>query len=181
MNIIREFCRFSASDAARATGVTAALQRDWRRRSYLPSLGGKHARFDAFVLSQLALARALSNRSIGPAKAQEIVSRAAPTIVWNALINFPNLINVSGPKKYIERYSRRLEGSGDEFLKLAGISEGLDVRFLVEFEDYLVMTAELDAVFKRSDSVVSFVIDLESIARSLAASIDGHLVTVRLE
>lgn len=51
--------RFSASEAARITGVPPETQLAWRKRGYLPETGGKHSRWTVRELCRLRLMRAL--------------------------------------------------------------------------------------------------------------------------
>lgn len=52
--------RFTASEAARITGVSPETQQDWRRRGFLPETGGKHMRWTVRELCRLRLMRALA-------------------------------------------------------------------------------------------------------------------------
>lgn len=62
--------RFTPAEAERITGVNVTLQRDWRRRGFLPSNEG-HARFDVFSLAKMRFLSAMAERGIGPASTEK--------------------------------------------------------------------------------------------------------------
>ncbi len=65
MDAIFTLAQFTPAEAERVTGATTTMQRDWRRRGFLPS-GDGHARFDLFSLGRLFVMKALADRGIGP-------------------------------------------------------------------------------------------------------------------
>lgn len=79
-----ELSTFTPAEAARITGVNVTLQRDWRRRDFLPKEKG-HARFDVYGIAELAALEALSKRSIGPQQARPIIRELATGIALGAL------------------------------------------------------------------------------------------------
>jgi DNA-binding transcriptional MerR regulator len=72
---------FTPSEAERITGVSTALQRDWRRRGYLPK-SDSHARFEVFDLARLTFMKWMAERGVGPQQTHEIAEWAARGIVW---------------------------------------------------------------------------------------------------
>lgn len=75
---------FSPAEAEKVTGVGTALQRDWRRRGYLPA-GDGHARFDIFDLSRMYVMKLLSDRGIGPALSHTAADWCAAVVTAGAL------------------------------------------------------------------------------------------------
>ena len=75
---------FTPAEAERITGVNVALQRDWRRRGYLPVNEG-HARFDAFAVARMLAMKVLADRGIGPAQSYEQAGWCSLAIVSAAL------------------------------------------------------------------------------------------------
>jgi hypothetical protein len=57
---------FSASEAEKLTGVATSMQRDWRRRGFLPSNEAGWTRFTLRDLSRLLLLNMFSKQGIGP-------------------------------------------------------------------------------------------------------------------
>lgn len=62
-----ESTKFTPAEAAKFTGVSTALQRDWRRRGILPARGsGKHHRFTFEDLCEMTALKAFSDAGFGP-------------------------------------------------------------------------------------------------------------------
>ena len=72
------------AEAERITGVNVTLQRDWRRRGFLPSNEG-HARFDVFSLAKMRFLSAMAERGIGPASTEKYVDITMNAIAREAL------------------------------------------------------------------------------------------------
>jgi hypothetical protein len=75
---------FTPGEAEKITGLSTAMQRDWRHRGFLPKNEG-HARFDAFGLAAMLVLKIFSDRGIGPQFAEKITEITARSIVWHAL------------------------------------------------------------------------------------------------
>lgn len=75
---------FTPREAERITGVTAVMQRDWRRHGYLPVNEG-HMRFNVFGLAELLALRLLAERRIGPQQGKLVSDWLAAGIVRFAL------------------------------------------------------------------------------------------------
>lgn len=79
-----QLTQFDANDADRIAGLSLALQRDWRRRGFLPEIKGR-ARFDAFALARMVAMKALADRGIGPSVTADVADTLATGIVMAAL------------------------------------------------------------------------------------------------
>lgn len=84
MDDIITLAHFTPAEAERITGVSTALQRDWRRRNLLPSMSG-HARFDVFELARMAVLKHLADRGIGPSLAGDEADWCAAAVAHAAL------------------------------------------------------------------------------------------------
>lgn len=71
-----ELTYFTPAGTEQVTGLSTAMQRDWRKRGFLPQ-GDGHARFAIFDLCRLFLLKRLSDRGVGPDKASAVVDNAA--------------------------------------------------------------------------------------------------------
>jgi DNA-binding transcriptional MerR regulator len=76
---------FTPGEAGAITGVSPDLQRDWRRRGYLPASGDGHARFDLYQLAHLFFLRTMADRGIGPQHSHELADIASGAIAYGAL------------------------------------------------------------------------------------------------
>lgn len=79
-----ELRAFTPSEAARISGVNLALQRDWRRRGYLPKLEGP-SEFDAFGVASMLCVELLTRRGIGPAVSKPLASLLGAGVVKAAI------------------------------------------------------------------------------------------------
>jgi hypothetical protein len=79
-----ELTTFGAGEAEAITGVTTQVQRDWRRRGFLPATDG-HARHDVFALAELLALRSLGERGIGPQEAKHSSELIAAGIATHAI------------------------------------------------------------------------------------------------
>lgn len=75
---------FTPAEAERVTGVSTALQRDWRRHGYLPA-GEGHARFNGFDLAEMWALKLLSDRGIGPQQGCDVADWLSGGIMMHAL------------------------------------------------------------------------------------------------
>lgn len=78
---------FTPGEAERITGLSVAMQRDWRHRGFLPKTEG-HARFNVFDLASMLAMKLLSDRGVGPQASQAVAEWCAVGIVWEVLTDF---------------------------------------------------------------------------------------------
>ncbi|MCD4514153.1 hypothetical protein LQT97_23245 [Brucella pseudogrignonensis] len=81
-----ELMKFNSTQVAEATGVSAELQRNWRRYGFLKQEAG-HARYDIFEIAEMWVLGAVGRFGIGPKLAKAYASDAAKYIAWWALKN----------------------------------------------------------------------------------------------
>ncbi|MCX5513738.1 hypothetical protein C3941_13660 [Kaistia algarum] len=76
---------FTPAEVEKITGLSTMMQRDWRRRGFIPVVGG-HARFDPFSLAEIFVMKLLADRGIGPIHSRGVAEWCAIGILWNALL-----------------------------------------------------------------------------------------------
>lgn len=84
-DITFEPTQFTPADVARITGLTTAMQRDWRQRGFLAK-SDKHARFEAPEVARIMVMQALAQRTIGPRESYTVASQFSAVVVECALI-----------------------------------------------------------------------------------------------
>jgi hypothetical protein len=97
---------FTPGEAARITGVSLDLQRDWRRRGYLPASEG-HARFNLFDLGGMLVTQMLSERGVGPTHTREVAPLCAAAIAYFALTE-PGAVEGLDDRSNLERIKRQV-------------------------------------------------------------------------
>lgn len=79
-----ELRTFTPAEAAKISGVNATLQRDWRRRGFLPKEDGP-ARFRPFAVAEMMAMNALAQRGIGPQQSKLVSNWLAAGLIKAAL------------------------------------------------------------------------------------------------
>lgn len=128
---------FTPGEAERITGLSTAMQRDWRHRGFLPKNDG-HARFDAFGLAAMLVLKIFSDRGIGPQFAEKITEITSRSIVWTAL-ELPEMFEGDLDWERPE-YSERptyllLDGHRRGLWNALGFPPLIPSRFLIVFAD----------------------------------------------
>lgn len=175
------FTKFTAGEAERITGVSAATQRDWRRRGYLPAGRDGWTQYDIGELAKLLTMGALQDRGIGPSVSEGIATSAALRIMSHAL-SWPDAIEDQTGGD-LERVSRKLKISRAEHF--VGSTSGAHTqRFLVVWADgNMVLTSHLEKAFGGSSSDnryrgATIVLDLEALGSLMVERAGRPLVTV---
>lgn len=79
--------KYSAGDVSEITGLPPVMQRDWRRKGFLPEIGEGHARFDAFGLCEIWARRLFLDQGIKPSVSGEASKLCSFAIVARALVS----------------------------------------------------------------------------------------------
>lgn len=80
----KTFSVFTPAEAERITGVSVALQRDWRRRNIIPRNDG-HARFELFDLADILTLKLFSDAGLSLDRAKGWIPFVPATIIAFAL------------------------------------------------------------------------------------------------
>jgi len=136
-----ELRAFTPSEAARISGVNVALQRDWRRRGYLPKLEGP-SEFDAFEVASMLCMELLTQRGIGPA-----VSKPFAGLLGAALVKSAVRVRTehAGPLKAIAGPIDRLAVTDPDALVLIQESAAADNAYWTWYGRALAVETEIFA------------------------------------
>lgn len=181
------------------TGMTAAVQREHRRRNFLPSVQG-HAKYEADMLSFMALMTALGKNGIGPTAAAEIagmfdhfvMSQAllTPEAIeadWDALASLCENMNVP---KIFENAVETAMGIGPHALRQRFV-QGAIVRdnLPIGFKDYIVVFSDgshdygdsIDEILDKRDDPgpdTALVINVAALARKIVTNAPRPLASI---
>lgn len=97
------FSAFSSGELEAATGLTADLQRVWRRRGHLPACQGGRAIFNAREAAAIAVRLELARFGVPPSDTVAIGDRAAGTVLYGALLSRSRAAEVRGPFSEVAR------------------------------------------------------------------------------
>lgn len=82
-----ETLTFTPSQAAKISGVSATLQRDWRRRKILPPLTEAVASYTPFEVAQLMALNALAEQGLSPLSYRSVAGKLGACIVACAALS----------------------------------------------------------------------------------------------
>ena len=91
---------YTPAEAGRISGLSPGMQRDWRRRGFLPAADG-HARFNAFEVSDMRCLKLLSDGGLGPGRGVRSWKQAVAFCIVSRALASP-LAYSSIPKNIIE-------------------------------------------------------------------------------
>lgn len=114
---------FTPSEAAEVTGVSPALQRDWRRRGILPeNEGGKWTRWTLYDVIKLAVMKRLSDSGVDVSKTLDAAAMAIlPTL--SRIEATDGAVAIEGDD-VPERLLRTIEAASDVNSRMADGSPG---------------------------------------------------------
>lgn len=159
---------FTPSEAEAITGVSVALQRDWRRRELIPSTNdGKWARFTLDDIARLSVMKKLSDFGMSIKGAAEVFSITSVPV--NAhLLAMPEAIKLPSG----ELVSRQLEPDDASFIIVSRDAKGelLLARGLT--------LSNLSDLLGRWKTTVCLIIDCRETAEQIRSKIDGPLMVI---
>lgn len=169
---------FTPAQAAACTGLSAAMQRNWRQAGHLPARTTGVALFGPRDLAMTRLMVVLREVGLGPALSRPVAEEAAPSVVWLALADHPETWTVAGPPDEAYAYRQRLEKMGDRHLRdMAGLT-GRAFAYGVAQGGAVQFFSEIDGdTFNENDEVES-VIKLRAIAARIAREATQPLFTI---
>ena len=169
---------FTPAEAAACTGLSPAMQRNWRQAGHLPARTTGVALFGPRDLATIRLMVLLREVGLGPALSRPVAEEAAPSVVWLALTDHPETWTVAGPPEAADAYRQRLETLGDRNLRdmaglmgrafAYGVAQGKTVQFF----------SEIDSETFNEDDEVESVIKLGAIAARIAREATQPLFTI---
>lgn len=92
------------------TGLSTAMQRNWRRAGDLPGLGGAHNRFSAAEVVSIRLQVLLRRNGLGAEKARTAAALATPVVLYH-LYGEPGAVEFNNTPSTLET-RLRLTGIG---------------------------------------------------------------------
>lgn len=169
---------FTPAQAAACTGLSPAMQRNWRQAEHIAERKTEVALFSPRDLAAIRIMVVLRDVGLGPALSRPIAERAAPSVVWLALATYPETWTVSGNPEDAAAYRDLLDRNSDRHLRemagltaspaLYGIAQGKTVHFFTTLDE---------AAFDEDDEVET-VIKFSAVAKRIAKAATQPLMTV---
>ena len=169
---------FTPAEAAACTGLSPAMQRNWRQAGHLPARTTGVALFSPRDLAMIRLMVVLREVGLGPALSRPVAEEAASSVVWLALADQPETWAVAGPPDEAHAYRQRLEKMGDRHLRdMAGLT-GRALAYGVAQGGAVQFFSEIDDETFNADDEVESVIKLRAIAARIAREATQPLFTI---
>ena len=178
-SIVYREALFTPAQAADMTGLSPAMQRNWRQAGHIAARTTETALFAPRELAAIRIMVVLRDVGLGPALSRSIAEQAAPSVIWLALGDHPSTWNVAGDAEQAAAYRDRLEVHlGDWHLRtMAGLT-GPAFTFGVARGKVVHLVHEInDEAFDADDEVES-VVKLRAVAKRIALAAPYPLVTV---
>lgn len=169
---------FTPAQAAACTGLSPAMQRNWRQAGHIAGRTTEVALFGPRDLAAIRIMVVLRDVGLGPALSRPIAERAAPSVVWLALLTYPETWTVSGDPEAAAVCRGRMDLDGDRHLqKMAGLTGSPALYGIAQGKTVEFFTALDEAAFDEDDEVET-VIKFNAVAKRIAKAATQPLMTV---
>jgi len=170
---------FSPGDVAAMTGLSTDLQRVWRRRGHLPARSESRASFDARDVAAIAVRHELARMGFSPPDTVEIGIKAAPLVLFYALLSGDGAADLRGGLKRLAEIAERF--AQDE--KVAKSISGVDHPYRYLWSSSPPMIEFVDdacAMLSADRFSAMLVLDLAVIGHQLVANSPKALFTIEV-
>ena len=104
-----EFNEFTPGEVARITGLSASLQRVWRKRGHIVFGDRATARFNSRDVAELFVRYQLSLLGTPPGESEDIGCLAAQIVLWFALLHSDGAAEVTGIPEHVEWFTEEFQ------------------------------------------------------------------------
>lgn len=172
--------QFSPGEVTACTGLSLAMQRDWRSHGYLRPRTTGHARFSPREVAELRVMVLVRGRGVSLSESHSVAERAASSVLYIAVSQYRQMsLAVDADLERGGRYLDVLEKQMDEqlFYSISGADSGF-YRYILEqgSECKLLPNLEHDAINNRVEA--STFISLEAVAAALVEAAPRPLFTL---
>lgn len=169
---------FTPAQVAECTGLSTAMQRNWRKAGHLPQRTSGVALFDPAELAAIRLMIVMRSMGFGPSISRPLAESAAPSVVWLILSDYPETWEVAAVEGGADEFRDELELAGDGHLramaKLKGAPNLIGVRTKSGLE---FLTEQPDFQFD-DDEEIETIIKMRGVARHIALNLDRPMMRV---
>jgi hypothetical protein len=169
---------FPLSEADACAGLVLPVQQDWlgHGRQFALSAG------DAVTAHQLVEARlmlAMGRMGLSPSLSRALALKAAPSVLWIALTDWPGTWVVEGPPGLARAYLDHLERLGDDPLQqMAGAATDGFFRYGIARDQDVEFVSTLSSEDLDDGPEIGAVLSLPAVARDLVRSTQRPLFTI---
>ena len=168
---------FTPAQAALCTGLSPAMQRNWRQAGHIAPRTSDIALFSPRELAAIRIMVVLRDVGLGPLLSRSIAEEAAPSVIWLALSDHPETWTVAGDTKNADSYRDRVLADDGGLREMAGLT-GPAFAFGIAQGGSVDLVSDIDAESFGEDDEVESVVKLAAVAKRIASTISQPLVTV---
>jgi len=169
---------FTPAQTAACTGLSPAMQRNWRQAEHIAKRTTEMALFGPLDLATIRIMLVLRDVGLGPALSKPLAEKAAPSVIWLALSMFPNTWAVSGDAKQDKAIRDRMDRDSYRDLQvMAGLTEAPALYGIAQGKTVNLFT-ELDGSAFDEDDEVEAVIKFGAVAKHIARGLTQPLITI---
>lgn len=170
---------FTPAQAAVCTGLSPAMQRNWRQAGHIPARTTDMALFSPRELAAIRIMVVLRDVGLGPALSRTVAERAAPSVIWLALSDHPTTWTIAGDAKQADNFRGRLELDDGGLREMAGLT-GPAYTFGIAQGGIVELVSDISGDLFDDDDEVESVVKLTAVAKRIASTISQPLLTVIL-
>jgi hypothetical protein len=169
---------FPLSEAEARAGLSLPEQQDWLDHGHQPALSAGDA-VSAHRLAEARLMLAMGGMGVAPAFSRALAHKAAPSVLWIALTEWPRTWVVEGAPGQARAYRDHLEGLGDDHLKqMAGATADGLFRYGIARGQNLEFVPTVSPEDLDDEPEIVVVLSLSAVARELVHAIKRPLFTI---
>lgn len=173
------YANFTPAELEVATGISAELQRVWRRRGHLPRTGPGMKRFTVQEAAALIVRQRLTFVGVAPRESESIAALCIPMVLYCSLMIVPASCEVYGTENQVARFKHSYHMNEDSIRIISGLGDDIYMPFLLGTDTgALILVESLDEA--RSDTFTEYghFLNLEALGRTLAHRTRRPLFTV---
>jgi hypothetical protein len=114
------FAHFSPGELAAATGLSADLQRVWRRRGHLPARSQSRAVFDSIDAAEISVRYELSKMGVAPTETARLGEDIARLVLYYGLLSNDTAASVHGGLKRLGQIAGQFEADDEIARRISG-------------------------------------------------------------
>jgi hypothetical protein len=158
---------FSPGELEVLTGLTADMQRVWRRRGHLPAREGSRTSFDAREAAAVAIRLELARFGVSPSETIGVGEKAAAVVLHSALLSSSRAAEIRGPFSEVARVAAKF--AADDRIANAIIGADCSGRYLWgPGPSMLAFTEDVASIISDERCTAMLVLDLTVMGVRLA-------------
>lgn len=170
------YASYSPGELAQISGLSADMQRVWRKRGHIVPLTSGHARFQPSEVIEISIRYALSKLGMSLTDVPPIDSLSISAVIYHALLNSDGACELVGPAQQVNSFLEEFHGDHGLAFALAGKPSSSNYLILDDEDRICVIDDPQDVFHRMGASIIA--INLQEIGRRLAERGKKAIMTV---